>query len=418
MKNSLTVNAYANKPSQRTKSSKTSEEVFRSVFDNTQTKESKLAKEAIAETDSNALINVNQMVLLIDLNNANPQMYAENSEESLSVAISNFENFNNTKVDMESLLTDQVTDLASYTKLVNKLDGKSAISDISVLGQILLDVENSQERLDNTISQLPKNVQEFAREHINSLFEEELTQRLNGTKEQISTAEGIEQQLFKANSIFSNEIFGSEVQKVSKEFQELTGGQDIKVVDHHEVSKQQDNSISETFDLKHFTNSTNQTAKSNQLTVEVKEIPVVKLKQEITELISSKAKVLKNDEFSEIRIFLKPANLGRLTLQVTMKDGVVATKILAEQHTSKELLEFVMPQLKENLNNQGFKVGSFDVALMYQQQEKQQAFWYKKKANKKFLIQDTNTVEGSFLSQQAMRTKGINNYGGLVEYVV
>jgi len=66
---------------------------------------------------------------------------------------------------------------------------------------------------------------------------------------------------------------------------------------------------------------------------------------------------------SEARIDLKPDHLGSLRLQILTENAQVSVRIVAETAAARDLLESHLQSLRQELQNQGLKVETFDVAL-------------------------------------------------------
>lgn len=75
------------------------------------------------------------------------------------------------------------------------------------------------------------------------------------------------------------------------------------------------------------------------------------------------AKVTLNDQVSSMELMLNPENLGKVALNVSVKEGVVTAQIVAENQTTKEAIESQVIMLKEQLNNQGLKVEAVEVTI-------------------------------------------------------
>ena len=69
------------------------------------------------------------------------------------------------------------------------------------------------------------------------------------------------------------------------------------------------------------------------------------------------------DDKSEMIIKLKPEQLGKLTVQVSIENGNISAKFLAESEKVKEILESSFNQLKETLEQQGMNIQNLDVSV-------------------------------------------------------
>ena len=92
--------------------------------------------------------------------------------------------------------------------------------------------------------------------------------------------------------------------------------------------------------------------------VSPKELPEFIMKQ-----IGERVKFNKLTGSSELNLRLKPAELGKITLQLLAQDGQVSVKILTENVRAREMVEQNLGHLKQNLANQGIKCTSIDVEV-------------------------------------------------------
>ncbi|GHU40953.1 hypothetical protein FACS1894111_02440 [Clostridia bacterium] len=68
-------------------------------------------------------------------------------------------------------------------------------------------------------------------------------------------------------------------------------------------------------------------------------------------------------EQSSVEILLNPANLGKVMLQVSAREGMITAQLAAETEAVKRILETRVAELKENLNQQGLKVEAVEVTV-------------------------------------------------------
>lgn len=72
-------------------------------------------------------------------------------------------------------------------------------------------------------------------------------------------------------------------------------------------------------------------------------------------------RVAVREEGREIQIHLRPAELGSMTIRVTMQDGVLQAHIAADRPESARLLEQSLSHLQDMLADRGYEMGSLDV---------------------------------------------------------
>lgn len=68
-------------------------------------------------------------------------------------------------------------------------------------------------------------------------------------------------------------------------------------------------------------------------------------------------------QLKSMEIALNPENLGKVNLLVSVREGVVTAKIVAENEQVKKALEGQLNVLKENMSNQGLKVEAVEVTV-------------------------------------------------------
>lgn len=79
------------------------------------------------------------------------------------------------------------------------------------------------------------------------------------------------------------------------------------------------------------------------------------------QIISRAAYTFQNGTEGEVRIFLRPENLGDLHLKVKIEQDVVTAKFTAQSQEVKAIIENNLGQLKQALDEMGIKVGKFQV---------------------------------------------------------
>lgn len=72
-------------------------------------------------------------------------------------------------------------------------------------------------------------------------------------------------------------------------------------------------------------------------------------------------KVLRRGPVTELQVQLKPESLGRVDLKVSMENGVLTGRILVDNPAVKAALEASLPQLRQNLADQGIALQSMTV---------------------------------------------------------
>jgi hypothetical protein len=91
------------------------------------------------------------------------------------------------------------------------------------------------------------------------------------------------------------------------------------------------------------------------------ELPVSK--SELFTQIVEKAKVMVSQGNSEMEISLKPDNLGKLQLKISLENHLVTAKFVAESDQVKQILESNLVQLRNSLQEQGIQVENLMVSV-------------------------------------------------------
>lgn len=70
-----------------------------------------------------------------------------------------------------------------------------------------------------------------------------------------------------------------------------------------------------------------------------------------------------SDLETSLEMQLNPANLGKIALNVSVKEGMVTAQLAVENEAVKQALESQMMILRDNMNNQGLKVEAVEVTI-------------------------------------------------------
>jgi flagellar hook-length control protein FliK len=71
----------------------------------------------------------------------------------------------------------------------------------------------------------------------------------------------------------------------------------------------------------------------------------------------------RDSKITSLSMQLNPENLGKVTVEVATKDGVLSAKVIAETQAAKEALEANLANLKSNLEQQGLKISDVEVTV-------------------------------------------------------
>lgn len=102
----------------------------------------------------------------------------------------------------------------------------------------------------------------------------------------------------------------------------------------------------------------------NQVVVsDTKQIPQQPVKDpyNIASQIVEQARVVTGQKNTEMIVQLKPEHLGELTFKVTVESGVVSASFHSNNSEVRSVIEASLPQLKQELTNQGLKIENVGV---------------------------------------------------------
>jgi flagellar hook-length control protein FliK len=84
---------------------------------------------------------------------------------------------------------------------------------------------------------------------------------------------------------------------------------------------------------------------------------------DVIEQIVSRVKVEAKADTTEVRLTLKPENLGDVSLKISAQNGIVTAQFTAESQRIKEIIEAGFNQLRDALNSQGLNIARLDVSV-------------------------------------------------------
>ena len=85
--------------------------------------------------------------------------------------------------------------------------------------------------------------------------------------------------------------------------------------------------------------------------------------REIVFQVVEKIKVALNTDSTSLEMRLNPENLGRVSINITSKAGVMTAQINTENRQAKEAIESSLQILKENIEAKGIKVEAVEVRI-------------------------------------------------------
>ena len=87
------------------------------------------------------------------------------------------------------------------------------------------------------------------------------------------------------------------------------------------------------------------------------------IKDKIVNSLENSIKFLINNNENKVSIKLHPPELGKIHIELVVKDNNVEAKINTENHHVREVILSNLEQLKSNLNNSGFQISKFNVEV-------------------------------------------------------
>lgn len=198
---------------------------------------------------------------------------------------------------------------------------------------------------------------------------------LSGTAE-ILTSPGLMETFKEINSqakdfaqqqIQTADIAGTvEVDNVNvQEVQQIASNDDMSSDADSRKSDQQDSQN----DITDLGNKNVQTGMSNLrgLTERIEELVAdrtdVETAENITKQVVNQVKLTMKNDVTSLQMQLYPEHLGKVSIQVVSKNGVLTAQIAAENEVAKAALESQLATLKESFDSQGIKVQSVEVMV-------------------------------------------------------
>lgn len=122
--------------------------------------------------------------------------------------------------------------------------------------------------------------------------------------------------------------------------------------------------------------------------------------------IMEKSKVSVKPDLSEVRILLRPEQLGEVSLKIATQNGIVTAQFIAENQKVKEIIESNFNQLRDMLSEQGVDVGALEVNVSNGDEEKTTYNMFEQNSEKgEKRINDL--IENSFEKEELIKEKEI-----------
>ncbi|MCI9050582.1 MAG: flagellar hook-length control protein FliK [Lachnospiraceae bacterium] len=249
--------------------------------------------------------------------------------------------------------------------------GKMEITDMDLLNpQVISDLaveisgaENALELLfqpefTETLKELQTNI---------NTVKEEVFSKLHVTEKEV--VHMIETVAAKEEGILNKEVKTDPALEQGKEVQKEEVENVTKVVQTEPTDSEQKEMSFQTEDQKDFKGTQQTLAESvisnleqaitEAMPADISEVDAEKIVRQVITQIQVSVKA----DTSSFEMQLYPEHLGKISLQIASKDGIVTAQIATETEMAKQALESQLITLKENLNQQGVKIEAVEVVI-------------------------------------------------------
>ncbi len=122
--------------------------------------------------------------------------------------------------------------------------------------------------------------------------------------------------------------------------------------------------------------------------------------------IMEKLKASVKPDLSEVKILLRPEQLGEVSLKIATQNGIITAQFIAESQKVKEIIESNFNQLRDMLSEQGVDVGALEVNVSNSDEEKTTYNMFEQNSEKgEKRVNDL--IENSFEKEELIREKEI-----------
>lgn len=122
---------------------------------------------------------------------------------------------------------------------------------------------------------------------------------------------------------------------------------------------------------------------------------------EIMKQVTDQVKIEIRANITEMKMTLRPEQLGDISLKVVTENGIVSAELKAESEKVKEILESNAAQLKELLNEQGIEVSEISVSVNTGQSDQlEQQFYEGQQKNNRRINQIINGIEDDIAMEE------------------
>ncbi|MCL2617588.1 MAG: flagellar hook-length control protein FliK [Defluviitaleaceae bacterium] len=120
---------------------------------------------------------------------------------------------------------------------------------------------------------------------------------------------------------------------------------------------------------------------------------------------------IRGANISEIRLTLRPENLGDVTMRISSENGIVMASFVAENARVKEAIEANMNQLRQALEEKGIEISELSVSVESEADERMKQFLQQQAAVSGRMREITEGLDGeeSAMDEEAERLQGLDS---------
>lgn len=134
---------------------------------------------------------------------------------------------------------------------------------------------------------------------------------------------------------------------------------------------------------------------------------------EVINQIIEKMKVSIKPDMTEMKILLKPENLGEISLKIATQNGIITAQFTAESQKVKEIIEANFNQLRDLLNEKGLNVSSLEVDISNKDQENFKQFDFNQQSS---YTQSDDNLDKSFKIEEETKNEKVDLMDSQVNY--
>lgn len=249
---------------------------------------------------------------------------------------------------------DSAVDLLVSPKLTEGLNELTAFVEVTI-EEVADELGIPVEELMETVSEMAKNEPDLKNGHLETFG--------NTIPEEVmeNAGESLESQKTELSPKDKAQLSNSQDDTITKTDSVQT--KDVKVT----VKQETHNESSQTGHNENMPDMTgnmvDKFAKAVEQAFEVREVYEFVEPSQIVEQIIETARINLNQEVTSMEMMLNPESLGKVNLNISVKEGVVTASFVAQNEVAREAIESQISVLKENFNQQGLKVEAVEVTV-------------------------------------------------------